>query len=238
MVDSIVLLLAFSVIYIFIIEIFTVLFRLTGLTEDVARFQVISLLTACGFTTSKSEVITITKRRRRLASIAILFGYIFSLIIVSVVVNVFLSMTASEVNTFVGIGVTISVVFLVVFVLIKSKKAKIYFDAFINKVYLRLSKRRSNNIIIMDVFGHKIMASIYLASLPAIVADIPLQDSGLLHEYGIQVLIVTRNGEALEQIDGSTRLMLHDNIIVLGKEKQIHKLFENQNPQMNIKEEM
>ncbi len=227
MVDSIILLLAFSIVYIFIIEIFTVLFRLTGLTEEVARFQVISLLTACGFTTSKSEVITMTKRRRRLASITILFGYIFSLIIVSVVVNFFFSMSASEINTFAGIGVTMLAIFLCVFLLTRSKRAKIYFDSFINKIYLRLSKKKSNNILIMDLFGNKTMASISLSRLPEHLVDTPLKDSGLVHEHGIQVLIITRNGKTLESIDGDTRLKLHDNIVVLGKEKEIHRLFEH-----------
>ncbi len=200
MVDSIILLVAFSVIYICIVEIFTVLFRLTGLTEDVARFQVISLLTACGFTTSQSEVITYSKRRRRLASITIVFGYIFSLIIVSVVVNTFLHLTSSEMNTFIGIGITLSIILLIVFVMVKSRRAKIYFDAFINRVYEKLSRKRHNHVIIMDVFGKEIMAGVHLTFLPDILEDTALQDSGIKENYGIQILIVSRNGQRLEGV--------------------------------------
>ena len=45
-------------------ELFTMLFRFTGLPEEKARFQVISLLTSSGFTTRESEMIISTKSRR------------------------------------------------------------------------------------------------------------------------------------------------------------------------------
>ena len=72
-------------------EVFTVLFRLIGLPEEKARFQVISLLTGTGFTTRESEMILSTRSRRRLARITVLFGYVFNITFVSTVVNVFLS---------------------------------------------------------------------------------------------------------------------------------------------------
>ena len=37
--------------YWIISELFTILFRFTGLPDEKARFQVMSLLTGCGFTT-------------------------------------------------------------------------------------------------------------------------------------------------------------------------------------------
>ena len=52
--------LLFSVIiliYWIILELFTVMFRITGLPDDKARFQVLSLLTGAGFTTRESESI-------------------------------------------------------------------------------------------------------------------------------------------------------------------------------------
>ena len=43
-------------IYWVITELFTILFRFTGLPDERARFQVISLLTGCGYTTRESEM--------------------------------------------------------------------------------------------------------------------------------------------------------------------------------------
>ena len=51
-------------------ELFTMLFRFTGLPDEKARFQVISLLTGCGFTTRESELIISTRSRRRLARLS------------------------------------------------------------------------------------------------------------------------------------------------------------------------
>ena len=42
------------IVYWIISELFTILFRLTGLPDEKARFQVISLLTGSGFTTRES----------------------------------------------------------------------------------------------------------------------------------------------------------------------------------------
>ena len=52
-------------IYLVITELFTILFRFTGLPDERARFQVISLLTGCGYTTRESEMILSNRRRRR-----------------------------------------------------------------------------------------------------------------------------------------------------------------------------
>ena len=82
----------FIILYWVIAELFTFFFRLTGLPAEKARFQVISLLTGTGFTTRESEIIMASRRRRRLARITMLFGYVFNVTIVSALVNVFLSM--------------------------------------------------------------------------------------------------------------------------------------------------
>ena len=61
-----------------ITELFTFFFRFTGLPDERARFQVLSLLTGTGFTTRESELILGSRRRRRLARITMLFGYVFN----------------------------------------------------------------------------------------------------------------------------------------------------------------
>ena len=88
--------------YWIISELFTMIFRLIGLPEDKARFQVTSLLTGCGFTTRESEMILSTKRRRRLARITMLFGYVFNITVVSAFVNVFLSLKVSQVGGYIA----------------------------------------------------------------------------------------------------------------------------------------
>ena len=106
-------------IYWIITELFTILFRFTGLPDERARFQVISLLTGCGYTTRESEMFLSNRRRRRLARITMLFGYVFNITIVSAFINVFLSLKLSQVeHYYLGILIPLAVV-AVIFVFIR-----------------------------------------------------------------------------------------------------------------------
>lgn len=74
--------------FLLVIEIITVLFKLTGLTEEKARFQVISLITSTGFTSKESELITQHPNRRKLAQIVMIIGYVGYLTGISFLVDI------------------------------------------------------------------------------------------------------------------------------------------------------
>ena len=95
---ALILIFAFILLYIFIIEIFSVLFTASGLTREKARYQTISLFTNAGFTTSESELITSNKTRRKLASICMIIGHIFSVLIVSLVVAMFSTLKGDQIQ--------------------------------------------------------------------------------------------------------------------------------------------
>ncbi|MEH7155338.1 hypothetical protein [Neobacillus drentensis] len=80
-------LLVYFIIITAVIEIFVVLFRLTGLKLEVSRFQVISLMTGTGFTTGESELILGHPIRRKLATFLILFGAFSLAVIISSISN-------------------------------------------------------------------------------------------------------------------------------------------------------
>lgn len=99
-------------------EFFTALFRFTGLPNEKARFQVISLLTGCGYTTRESEMILSSRSRRRLAMITMLFGYVFNITVVTAFINVFLSLQEQQVaNILGGILIPLAVVILLLLLL-------------------------------------------------------------------------------------------------------------------------
>ena len=105
--------------YWIISELFTILFRFTGLPDERARFQVMSLLTGCGFTTKESEGFLSTRSRRRLVQVTMLFGYVFNITIVSAFINVFLSRKQNQVQNFlVGILFPAVIVALVILALV------------------------------------------------------------------------------------------------------------------------
>ena len=84
---AIILILGFVAIYVLLIRFYSMLLRLTGLTDSKARFQAVSLITNSGFTTNEAEVITASRSRRKIASAAMITGHVFSVIIVSLIFN-------------------------------------------------------------------------------------------------------------------------------------------------------
>lgn len=98
----------FIFVYLFIvftvIEINTTIFTATGLERQVARFQVISMLTGTGFTTGESELIIDHPVRRRWGAFLILFGA-FSLAVIISAITQLLSDTfyAMEITYIAGV---------------------------------------------------------------------------------------------------------------------------------------
>ena len=110
-------------IYWIISELFAMLFRFTGLPDEKARFQVISLLTGCGFTTRESEMIISTRSRRRLARVTMLFGYVFNITIVTAFINVFMSLKLADLAAdVIGFLIPVLVIILIIAGFIKDAK--------------------------------------------------------------------------------------------------------------------
>ena len=77
----------------FLVRVFAVALRLTGLPEHSARFQAISALTGTGFTTSEAEMIVNYPIRRRIIVVLMLFG---NLGIVSVLSTLMISFVRTD----------------------------------------------------------------------------------------------------------------------------------------------
>ncbi|QHJ71371.1 TrkA C-terminal domain-containing protein [Planococcus halotolerans] len=78
----------YALIIALVIEIGVLLFRMTGLNREVARYQVISMLTGTGFTTQESALIIDHPIRRRISSGLILFGYFSLAVIISSIATI------------------------------------------------------------------------------------------------------------------------------------------------------
>ena len=81
----------FLMIFLIIVDFFAILFRLTGVPIEKARFQVTSLLTGTGFTTKESEIIVQHPTRRKLAIWLMGFSYASTATIISFAVNIITS---------------------------------------------------------------------------------------------------------------------------------------------------
>ncbi|SFT27349.1 TrkA C-terminal domain-containing protein [Paenibacillus sp. BC26] len=80
--------LVYFVIVLAVVEISAILMRATGLNRDIARFQVISLLTSTGYTTKESELISNHPIRRRIGMFLILFGVVSFAVVVSAIASI------------------------------------------------------------------------------------------------------------------------------------------------------
>jgi hypothetical protein len=73
-----------------VLEIAVTLLVISGLEVEIARFQVVSMLTATGFTTQESELIARHPIRRKIAIFLILFG-VFSLAVMIATISTILT---------------------------------------------------------------------------------------------------------------------------------------------------
>ncbi len=225
LIGALILFVVFIFVYLILAEIFVMIFRITGLPEEKARFQVISMLTNSGYTTREAEIIVHSRTRRKLARFVMMFGYAFTVTIVSTVVNIFLQFR--DAFTF-GAVTAIPAIFGILagtWYLNRNKYIKAKVDTIIKKIANNLMyDENSNPINIIDEYGELVIAEIELRIMPAELDGIELIDSNIKKEYGINILIKeTSHGNFIP--DADTIFQVGNKIVVLGDEKKIQKVF-------------
>ena len=214
-------------IYLIITELFTILFRFTGLPDERARFQVISLLTGCGFTTRESEMILSNRRRRRLARITMLFGYVFNITIVSALVNVFLSLKLTQIgHYYFGLLIPLAAVVLI-FVFLRVPAVHAWGDGLLEKLADRMLGRTAsfNTVQLLDHIGTDSIALVTLNHIPDEYRGVPLSQLGLKADTGILVMLVEHPGEKAVPAGADTVFTPGDKLTVFGNYAVICKTF-------------
>lgn len=223
-------LLLFSLIillYWVITELFTFFFRLTGLPAEKARFQVISLLTGTGFTTRESEMVLSSRKRRRLARVTMLFGYVFNITIVSAFINVFLSLKIVQVEKqFFGFLIPLVTVALI-FIFMRVPKVHAWFDNLLKRTADRVFDRREtfNAVMLVDNIGNGSIAQVTLRCIPDEYQGLTLAETRLRPETGILVMLVESRGGKEVPASADTVFQAGDKLIVFGDYKTICKTF-------------
>ena len=223
-------LLLFSLIillYWVITELFTFFFRLTGLPAEKARFQVISLLTGTGFTTRESEMVLSSRKRRRLARVTMLFGYVFNITIVSAFINVFLSLKIVQVEKqFFGFLIPLVTVALI-FIFMRVPKVHAWFDNLLQRTADRVFDRREtfNAVMLVDNIGNGSIAQVTLRCIPDEYQGLTLAETRLRPETGILVMLVESRGGKEVPASADTVFQTGDKLIVFGDYKTICKTF-------------
>lgn len=214
-------------IYWIITELFTILFRFTGLPDERARFQVISLLTGCGYTTRESEMFLSNRSRRRLARITMLFGYVFNITIVSAFINVFLSLKLSQVeHYYFGILIPLAVI-AIIFVFIRVPAIRAWGDGLLQKLADRMIRQADtfNSVLLLDYIGTDSIALVTLNSIPEKYQNVPLSQTGLKADTGILVMLVEHPGKKPVPAGADTVFFVGDKLTVFGEYATICRSF-------------
>ena len=214
------------VLYELIIEIFSALYELTGLTKDQARFQVTSLITGTGFTTAESERMLDTKKKKRLARNIMIISYIFNISIISTLVTLLTSTKESNwYHFFIGLGVSIIVIILLFFSSrVSTIRNKI--DRVMYNLAGRILLQKKNQMIIHEYYDKQVLAAIKLNILPEHLKDKTVEELNLDDKYNIRVLYVKRKNKIITKLK-RTKFNKKDFVLMIGNKKMISKIFED-----------
>ncbi len=203
------------------------LFRFFGLPEEKARFQVTSLLTGAGFTTRESEMILSTAKRRRLARITMLFGYVFNITVVSAFINVFFSMKLTQVGSYMlGLLIPLGVAALLI-ILVRIKAVRSRIDKMFSKIAGQILHNDSvNSVMLIDHIGKGSIAQVMLRKVPEALVDKQLSKSGLKEEKNILILLIESGSDPKPQPPTAhTVFKESDKLTVFGDYKTICETF-------------
>ena len=215
------------VLYIYTIEVFTILFRSTGLTKEKAKFQVISLITCSGYTTSEAEIVTTNKKRRRLAVVCMITGIVFNVIIISFIINFIGSVTNTEIvqeqlyNILVILGIAIGII-----IILKIPFVSKILERGIEKAARKLLYRNQkyNTLTMLDSYDKNAIVEIYINNTPEVLKNKTLMESDFKKRYNLNLLILKRKNRAIE-ITKNTVIQDKDEIVVFGNKQTIKDLF-------------
>lgn len=229
------LVLAVAALYLFVIEAFSVAFKLTGLASKKIRFQVASLFTGSGFTTNESEIIVNDDRRRKIAVTCMYVGHVFSVVFMGLITNVLISIATTITNSdvdflpnenwyyivfFASLGVLLIVLFL------KIPPINHRFQNLLEKIAIAMStKDRNTNIInVIDLYGKNAIAEVVLNHVPDFASEVPLYQMQLTTKYFINVLSIKRGKKVIE-ISKDTMFVKGDILVLFGSARDIKAAF-------------
>lgn len=228
------LILAVVTLYLLAIEIFSVAFKLTGLSSKKIKFQVASLFTSTGFTTNESELIVGDDRRRKIATICMYTGHIFSVAFMGLIINVFFSLVnMKEIDYsiqrftewyFIVLYITSGLFILMIF--LKIPPINKHFQKFLEALAINSSKksRNTNYVSVIDLQGKHAIAEVLLNTIPTYMLDKPLSEMELNKNYSVNVLSIKR-GKRIIDVTKDSMFRKGDILIVFGLINDIKQAF-------------
>ncbi|MGL5316377.1 MAG: TrkA C-terminal domain-containing protein [Peptostreptococcaceae bacterium] len=207
-------------VFLIVIDIFAILFRLTGMSIEKARFQVISLLTSTGYTTKESELITQHTTRRKLASALMVISYVSTLTFISLLVNM---LSKSIIN---GKAIIVIIIFILIAILFYKSSLLESIENNIGHIVEKSTMWRKSNSRYLNFITKNKGYSICEVSLceDCDLIGKSIKDSGL-HSIEIKVLSVDQGHELINFPRADYIFQEHDKLTVYGNTHNIKDKF-------------
>jgi hypothetical protein len=203
-----------------LIEILSIVFKITGLDLNKARFQIISILTHTGFTTRESELIAQHPLRRKLASILMLLSYVAQASLISLLIN----MISQDTQELLYTGIFLVIVCAIIILMTRNKYMSSKFDKLVARiVQKRLIKQAQRPVdqVLKISPGYGVYE--VLVEPESRVANKTLREARL-HDLFIQVLKIDRGSTTLDFPEADSQIQPGDVLIVYGKIRAIKEL--------------
>ncbi len=167
------------------------------------------------------------RRRRRLARITMLFGYVFNITIVSAFINVFLSLKQNQIEHFYIAFLIPLGALAIIFVFMRVPRVRAWGDGLLQRVADRIIGRTDsfNSVMLMDYIGSDTIALVTLNNIPEQYQGVSLADMKLKAETGILVMLVEKPGSKAVPAGADTVFEPGDQLTVFGDYAMICKTF-------------
>ena len=215
------------IVYELLIEIFSALYELSGLTKEQARFQVTSILTGTGFTTTESELMLNTGRRKRFTRDIMIISYIFNISIISTLVTLLTSTQNSGwYDLLIGLILSILVIILLFFSR-RIKKVRNKIDKTMLSIANFILHKNKNQMIIYEYYDKKVLTEVRLNNLPDDLRNKTLKELNLYDKYNIRILYIKRKNKIIVKL-GDNKFEKKDIIVLIGNKKMTSKIFQSE----------
>lgn len=209
---------------VFIVEVLSIALKLTGLSMEKARFQVISIITNTGFTTKESELISQHPTRRKIAQALMLLSYVGYATLIGLFVNILQSN-----YRLLYVTITTILIALIVLVLFRNKWLLLRIEGLIEKQLLKKMKKMKKYKSVEEVLklNDEYGVSEFIIEPGNKLIGLALRETRLTRD-NIQVLNIDRGSYIIHFPRGNSIFKQGDRVTVYGHLDNIKELVINQ----------
>jgi hypothetical protein len=202
-----------------LVEILSVVLKMTGLDLNKARFQVISILTHTGFTTRESELIAQHSTRRKIASWLMIVSYVAQITIITLSVNI---LTQNE-KQLLPLGILLFACLVFIIVLTRTRYIYSKFNRLVEKMFSRRLKKQRKSIdkILKVSPGYGVFEFVLDDDNP--YCNLKLSDAKLSH-LQVHILKVERGARTIDFPDADFVLQQGDKLVLYGKTDSVTQI--------------